>query len=526
MFRLKMAASLSALLILVLILAAALFWGSNEAEEHFHRSDVIYDVLDTHLVLDESVDRYFQEHMSTIMLNSSTDAPIQAIDGHGIEPALADARRAIRLESAELGEQGASYLAEGLQHLDQLEQHLDLTVERFRLAAELKRQGDHLGASAIVSETYSEIFEREIWPIIHSVMREKSQEVSSASKEELNVVAQLSLLSVLIPGGSIVVTLLVGLHLYRSLTFPLQKLLEGAKHIGDGDLQYQIPDLGNNEFGRLGNQFNSMSSLVWCQQQELMNSNALLESQVAERTRELTQANDKLKRVAILRSRFFADISHELRTPLTIIRGEAEVSLRAKNQSVEDYRESMQHIVDLNKHLCRMVDDLFYLSRSGSGGLRYEPEPLEFNNLLKDCLQECEVLIDKSGLTLEVVYPETESQMMADRDRLRQTLLIVIENACRYSPKGGQLSFRLFHSEGRACLEVTDQGVGIKEAELSEVFERHYRSAQGRALVSNGAGLGLPLAKAIVDNHKGSIDIKSKPGVGTTVKICLPLMQT
>ncbi len=523
MFRLKMAASLLVLLLLVVVLAVALYWGSHEAEHYYQRSDLAHDVIDAHLVLAEHVDRYFQEKISSILLDTNIGQRSLGQIRESIDQGFIDARFSIEQEREFIKNKEPQNEGEVNDRLIRLEQLLLDSQSYFDQAANLKNKGKLNEAMLIISEAYTQIFEGQMWPIIHSVVREKRQEVEGFGTQETRIVGQLTQLAFWVPGAAVVLTLLVGFHLYRSLTFPLEKLLEGARRIGSGDRGYRIPSLGRNEFGHLGHQFNAMSSLVERQQLELLNANALLESQVAERTQELRQANESLQQMAALRSRFFADISHELRTPLTIIRGEAEVSLRSKVARLEDYRESMKYVVDLAAHMSRLVDDLFYLSRSEAGGLRYEPELLEFNGLLNSCLQECDNLVASAGLTLTADYPEIETCLMADRGRLRQMLLIVIDNACRYSPDGGCLSFNMYHSDNQVCLEVSDQGVGIAEADLEVVFERHYRAARGAELVNNGAGLGLPLARAIVKNHQGSIYIESKQGVGTTVVINLPL---
>jgi len=524
MFRLKMAASLVVLLVLVVVLSLVLYWGGNEAKHYFQRSALAHDVLDSHVVLAERLDRFFQEQINAALISTPQSAKSLMQTRIQIEEGFAKVRESIEREQVFLGEHDfGSENDEVAARLNRLEQLLNQSMVLFEKAAEQKQLGHQDQAVMTIGDAYAELFEGQMWPIIHAVVREKRHDVAEANTRESSVVAKLNLMAVAVPGGAVLLTLLLGLHLYRSLTYPLERLLEGTHKIGEGNLAHRIPELGRNEFGRLGERFNAMTNLVEDQRQALLNSNAQLESQVAERTRELREANESLQRVAQLRSRFFADISHELRTPLTIIRGEAEVSLRAKQAPLEEYRESMHHIEDLAIHLSRLVDDLFYLSRSETGGLRYERELLEFNGLLRDSLAECDVLIAESGLRLESRFPDQESYLMADRDRLRQMLLIVIDNACRYSPRGGTLTVGLSHEDRQLRLEVRDQGVGIAEADLDAVFERHFRSTKGAELVSGGAGLGLPLAKAIVHNHDGRIEVLSEQGVGTAVVIRLPL---
>ena len=126
-----------------------------------------------------------------------------------------------------------------------------------------------------------------------------------------------------------------------------------------------------------------MASDLQAQQQSLQDAHANLESDVAERTEELRQANESLRKIDETRRGFFADISHELRTPLTIIRGEGEITLRGKNKRVADYKRSIERIVEQAKHLSVLVNDLLFIARQGAGAARLNLQPIDLGDLLQ-----------------------------------------------------------------------------------------------------------------------------------------------
>ena len=257
---------------------------------------------------------------------------------------------------------------------------------------------------------------------------------------------------------------------------------------------------------------------------ELERARADLEREVQERTSELRQSNDTLRRVDHARRRMFADISHALRTPLTVIRGEAEVTLRGRECRSREYRGALQRIVETTAQLNKLVEDLLQLARSESATLHSEPSDIVANRLV------AEVVGRRQGARRERAAsgsppwrPSEAIRIRGDADRLRQLLLILIDNATRYTPTGGEIAIGLGAEERHAVVSVSDTGIGIPAAELDLVPGRFYRGSNVMDLAPSGAGLGLHVAQSIAEAHAGEIAVTSEPGRGTTVRVSLPL---
>lgn len=215
---------------------------------------------------------------------------------------------------------------------------------------------------------------------------------------------------------------------------------------------------------------------------------------------------------------FVANASHELRAPLTLMRASADVALRELPSQDDGQRELWTDVLQECDHMARLVEDLLLLSRLDSGRLVMKSQPITIAAILEDLHRQAGRVASERGLSL-VVKPE-QGTALADPERLRQVLLILIDNAMRHTSAGGhihlggQLVGRMVH------LVVTDTGEGIPPEHLARIFDRFYVIDSARR--SSGSGLGLSIAKALVEAQHGNIRINSRVGVGTTVEVILP----
>ncbi|RMH36630.1 MAG: PAS domain S-box protein, partial [Nitrospirae bacterium] len=239
----------------------------------------------------------------------------------------------------------------------------------------------------------------------------------------------------------------------------------------------------------------------------------------------LQEANRQLRALDRLRTQFFADISHELRTPLTVIRGEAEVTLRGGIKPVHEYRATLERIVELTKDVNTLVEDLLFLARTEAGSIQLQRDRLHFQSLVQECAQAGGILAQRKTLTWSVALRAPEAVVTGDPHRLKQALMIVIDNAVKYTEPGGTLTLDLLAHASWVEFTLTDTGIGIHPDDLPHVFERFYRVTRHHMDILSGAGLGLPIAKWIIDAHGGSIDIQSEFQKGTSVRIRLPLTE-
>jgi signal transduction histidine kinase len=310
--------------------------------------------------------------------------------------------------------------------------------------------------------------------------------------------------------------------LVRSLRAPLAELLHGTRKLAEGELSYRIAVSGHDEFAELGKGFNGMATDLQAHQKALQDAHANLETIVEERTEELRQANESLRKIDETRRGFFADISHELRTPLTIIRGEGEISLRGKNKRIAEYKRSIDRIVEQAKHLSVLVNDLLFIARQGAGAARLNLQSIDLSALVEKVCGDAKVIAHNKAIGITLANGATHEMVRGDPARLRQLFLVLLDNAVRYSKPKGAIEVEVGRSDGRVTVRVSDAGVGIASEELDGIFERFRRGGNAAEMNEEGLGLGLPLAKAIVEAHKGKIEMESSVGEGTTVTVSLP----
>ncbi|MGL6044755.1 MAG: HAMP domain-containing sensor histidine kinase, partial [Sandaracinobacteroides sp.] len=320
---------------------------------------------------------------------------------------------------------------------------------------------------------------------------------------------------------ALLLALMLAWALLRSLNRPMARLTAAADALAQGDLTTRVNLAGDSEFARLGASFDRMAEELQEQRATLARSHDVLEAEVEARTAELTAANAQLSEHSETRRRLLTDVSHELRTPLTVVRGEAEVALRGREKAVEDYKSALRRIEEQAGHMSRLVDDLLFVARTASGEVRLQLRAVQVAQLVRRIVADMDLLARKVGGTVTVGSLAEGLVVQGDPDRLRQLLLILLDNAIRYSPTGCDVAIDLFSAPGGANIRVTDRGIGIPAAELPHVFERFHRASNAVELVE-GVGLGLQMAKAIVEAHGGSIMIESVEGEGTTVSVQLP----
>ncbi|MFC1750334.1 ATP-binding protein [Pseudomonadota bacterium] len=524
MFRIKMALTIATMLLLILILGATLYWGAQRSNFYFHQSERVHKVLEAYQQLSVETDRYFHQNLSVITFSHSEPKPIVRLDDEKIERAITRLRNAIKEEITYFPENEKQ--RKEFREAGQVQKLEEIINEIRRLTTEanrLKSVGNGQEASNLMEHIFASLILEQFWPLIDQAVAEEEHDTTLASSEEYKIILQLRRTAIFISLLATVLSIGIGAFLYHRLTGPLNQLLEGTEKAAAGDLGHRLQVKNSDEFGLLAGQFNSMAKSLQQQQTALLASRATLEIEVELRTRELQEANQNLLDIDKSRRQFFADISHELRTPLTIIRGEAEVTLRGKERQPQEYIAVLQQIIELTTQMGKLVEDLLYLARAKTIAMQYEPEEVELNELMFECSHDAESLAKKKQLSIDLQTSDSTVMVFGDRVRLKQLLHILIDNACKYSNQRGKVDLALTSNDHYACLTVSDYGIGIPEDEHESVFERFYRSKEARNLSEHGTGLGLALAKAIVETHRGFIELTSKQGVKTTLTVTLPL---
>ncbi len=221
-------------------------------------------------------------------------------------------------------------------------------------------------------------------------------------------------------------------------------------------------------------------------------------------------------------SRFTADASHELRTPIALIRATAELTLR-RERPPETYREALGQIMNESERMTRLVEDLLLVARADAGLPALPLERIELSPLVQDVCQQGEILARERQLELSAQIPEQPVFVEANDPALRRLLLLLLDNAVKYTPAGGRITVTVGSDPAGSVVAVSDTGVGIPESALPHVFERFYRVDESRNRDAGGAGLGLSIAKWIAERHHASLEAESESGRGSTFRVRFPM---
>src|SRR5581483_3926658 len=235
--------------------------------------------------------------------------------------------------------------------------------------------------------------------------------------------------------------------------------------------------------------------------------------------------NERLRKLDRMKDEFIALVSHELRTPLTSICGYLELLLHDDVMAeLPDDRLNWLQVIDRNaERLLRLVEDLLLTAQASAGNLALDKADLDVASVVEQAVQAGTPVAAARGLTLTC---STEPLPLASGDAVRigQVVDNLVSNALKFTPPGGTVSVRTYRHGGALRIEVADSGIGIPEDEQAQLFDRFFRASRAQEEAIPGVGLGLSIAKAIVEAHDGRISMRSAEGVGTTFFVDLPAL--
>lgn len=309
-----------------------------------------------------------------------------------------------------------------------------------------------------------------------ALLTDRDLELRSASLAALAVAALLA----------IVVSSIAGTLYSRKVSRPISKITAAAQAIRKGNLSARAELEGEDEIALLGSTFDQMADSM--------------------------QADRELER------RLTSDVAHELRTPLMAI----QVTVEGMQDGI--LPADAHHLGTIGhetRRLSRLTNAILELSRLENGSLPFSFAPIDLNNPVRAAIDAQSSLIDLGSLRLETNL-QSGLAIVGDTDRLQQAVGNLLSNAARYTLEGGVISVRTYTEDDQAVVEVSDTGMGISEENLEKLFRRFWRADDARARQTGGVGVGLSIAKEIVDRHKGCIEVSSVEGEGTTFKIKIP----
>ena len=218
---------------------------------------------------------------------------------------------------------------------------------------------------------------------------------------------------------------------------------------------------------------------------------------------------------------FTADASHELRTPITLIRATAELTLR-RERPVETYREALRQIIDEADRTARLIEDLLLLARADAGLPALPLDRVELTPLVRDVCEQGQILAQERQLEISAEGPEQPVYVDANDPALRRLLLLLVDNAVKYTPAGGRITLSVGLEPSGATVTVRDTGIGIPDTALPHVFERFYRVDESRNREAGGTGLGLAIAQWIAERHHARLEAESVVGQGSAFRVRFP----
>lgn len=304
--------------------------------------------------------------------------------------------------------------------------------------------------------------------------------------DDYNAFERLLIISLLVGAASVTASLFVLTLVTPGLFRPLEDIAVVARQITRADdLSRRVPDTGRKD-------------------------------EIGDLTMALNQTLERLENLFRTQQRFLADVSHELRTPLTTIRGNVDLMRRMGMVDPEFLNDIQAEL----ERMTRLVNDLLMLARADVGSVRIMREPVEIDSVVIDVYRQVAMVEQPVTIKLNEV---DQAYVLGDRDRLKQLLLNLVDNAIKYTPEGGEVRMGLSKSEDRVHIYVSDTGIGISEEDLPHIFDRFFRVDKARSRAMGGTGLGLSIARSVVEAHGGDIHVTSKLGEGTTFYVSLPL---
>ncbi len=342
--------------------------------------------------------------------------------------------------------------------------------------------GQQVSASVLAKGTPVEVNGQMVGTILTAARR------PGLSPEENAFLQRTDTALLLASGGAVLVALVMGFLLTRTLTQPLAALTAATERISAGELGSEVTVTSKDEIGQLAVSFNRMS-------------------------RALARSNHARRQMT-------ADVAHELRTPLTVISGYIE-SMR--DGDLAPTTERLDVIYGEIERLQHLVGDLRVLSQADAGELKLTRQPVEPQDLLRQAVAAFGHQAEQNGVKLELEAAAPAPSLLVDEARMGQVFTNLLSNALRHTPSGGRIRLGATYADGRVTFTVADTGEGIAPEDLPFIFDRLYRADKSRTeMHGEGTGLGLAIVRAIVEAHGGTIRAESQQGQGTTMFVTIP----
>lgn len=290
--------------------------------------------------------------------------------------------------------------------------------------------------------------------------------------------------------------LLIGLLSIWFLTKNLREITQTVKRFEEGDLSIRIENPDRSDLSVLATNFNSMADKI-------------------------VENMDKMKSVDSLRRELIANVSHDLRTPLSILKGYVETMQMKADTLADEERDRYLNIIhDSSDKLTKLVGQLFEYSKLEAKQVKPNKEPFSITDLAQDLVANYQVIGEKNKIQVACNAEKDTPLVFADISLVERAIQNLMDNALKFTPENGKVTLHVSASDDSVAVKVTDTGIGIKESEQSQIFDRYRQAKKGNE--KQGIGLGLAIVKKIVELHNTKIQIVSKPNEGSSFQFWLP----
>lgn len=293
-------------------------------------------------------------------------------------------------------------------------------------------------------------------------------------------------------GITLIFTFLIGLLIIRIITSNYSKILTVMQQFRQGDLNARIEFKSMGDERQLGEMFNEMADI-------------------------LTVNIDKLKQVENLRRELIANVSHDLRTPIAIIRGYVEtLQMKEETITIEERKQYINTVRESAEKLERLVNELFELSKLEANQVLAKKEPFIISELVSDISNKYQLIAETKNISISTVLSKELPPVFADISLIERVMQNLIDNALKFTPSGGKIEIKTLKStDNNIEISVTDNGIGIPENDREQIFARYYK-ANNFTDLKNSTGLGLAIAKKILDLHQSTLDLVSVENSGSS----------
>jgi signal transduction histidine kinase len=336
-----------------------------------------------------------------------------------------------------------------------------------------------------------------LYAYIYVVLNGEKQQAASDSLFD----SYLLNLSARTMGITLILTFIIGIIIIRIITKNYSKIVTVMEKFKEGDLHARVECKSMGDEQRLGALFNEMADI-------------------------LTDNIDKLEQVENLRRELIANVSHDLRTPIAIIRGYIEtLQMKEETITVEERKQYINTVKESADKLEKLVNELFELSKLEANQVLAKKEPFIISELVSDISNNYKLIAKTKNISISTVLSKELTPVFADVSLIERVLQNLIDNALKFTPSGGKIEIKTSKSADNAIeISVTDNGIGIPEDEREQIFARYYK-ANNFIDLKNSTGLGLAIAKKILDLHQSTLDLVSKENAGSSFMFKLKCIQ-